>query len=143
MSRCPTRTMRASRSSSMTTGPARHGRTWRSSKSCSNAFTSRWERTEMAKRQSRGTRALLEEIGDLGSLDHATPAIQGAGTKVISIVLDRIRPDPAQPRRVLPEVIRAEFLAAHINARQALERWEDRKSTRLNSSHVRISYAVF
>src|SRR5690554_7459415 len=23
------------------------------------------------------------------------------------------------------------------------ERWEDRKSTRLNSSHVRISYAVF
>lgn len=78
----------------------------------------------MAKRQSRGTRALLEEIGDLGSLDGVTPAIQGAGAKVIGIVLDRIRPDPAQPRRVLPEVIRREFLAGLINARQALERWE-------------------
>jgi len=78
----------------------------------------------MAKRQSRGTRALLEELGDLGSLDGATPAIQGGGAKVISIVLDRIRPDPAQPRRVLPEVIRSEFLAGLINARQALERWE-------------------
>ena len=43
---------------------------------------------------------------------------------MISIVWDRIRPDPAQPRRVLPEVIRAEFLAGHISARQALERWE-------------------
>ena len=78
----------------------------------------------MAKRQSRGTRALLEEIGDLGTLDNVTPALQGAGAKVIGIVLDRVRPDPAQPRRVLPEVIRAEFLAGHINARQALERWE-------------------
>src|SRR5690606_17539518 len=64
------------------------------------------------------------EIGDLGSLDNVTPALQGTGAKVINIVLDRIRPDPAQPRRVLPELIRQEFLAGHINARQALERWE-------------------
>lgn len=78
----------------------------------------------MAKRQSRGTRALLEEMGALGGLDDLTPSLQGSGAKVISIVLDRIRPDPAQPRRVLPEVIRQDFLAGLINARQALERWE-------------------
>lgn len=78
----------------------------------------------MTKRQSRGTRALLEEVGSLGSLDGLTPAIQSGSAKVIGIVLDRIRPDPAQPRRVLPEVIRRDFLAGLINARQALERWE-------------------
>ncbi len=78
----------------------------------------------MAKRRSRGTRALLEEMGDLGELARAPSEISGRGVKVVSIVLDRIRPDPAQPRRVLPEPIRSEFLSGHINARQALERWE-------------------
>ncbi len=78
----------------------------------------------MAKRRSRGTRALLEEMGDLGDLAHSPAEISGRGLKVVSIVLDRIRPDPAQPRRVLPEPIRSEFLSGHINARQALERWE-------------------
>lgn len=78
----------------------------------------------MVKRRSRGTRALLEEMGDLGDLAGAPAEIAGRGVKVVDIVLDRIRPDPAQPRRVLPEVIRTEFLAGHINARQALERWE-------------------
>src|SRR5690606_40839700 len=38
--------------------------------------------------------------------------------------------------------------AGHINPKSGFERWEqgfaqDRKSTRLNSSHVKISYAVF
>lgn len=78
----------------------------------------------MVKRRSRGTRALLEEMGDLDDLAGAPAEIAGRGVKVVDIVLDRIRPDPAQPRRVLPEVIRTEFLAGHINARQALERWE-------------------
>ena len=78
----------------------------------------------MAKRRSRGTRALLEEMGDLGDLARTPSEISGRGVKVVSIVLDRIRPDPAQPRRVLPEPIRSEFLSGHINARQALERWE-------------------
>jgi ParB-like chromosome segregation protein Spo0J len=77
----------------------------------------------MVKRRSQGTRALLEEMGDLGFAETVTE-ITGRGIKVVSIVLDRIRPDPAQPRRVLPENIRSEFLAGHINARQALERWE-------------------
>ncbi len=78
----------------------------------------------MSKRSSKGTRALLEEMGDLGDFGDFAPEITGAGVKVISIVLDRIRPDPAQPRRVLPDLIRSEFLAGYINARQALERWE-------------------
>ncbi|HVO69629.1 MAG TPA: ParB N-terminal domain-containing protein [Aggregatilineaceae bacterium] len=78
----------------------------------------------MTKRRSRGTRALLEEMGDLGSLAETTAEIAGGSIKVVSIVLDRIRPDPAQPRRVLPDSIRKEFLAGHINPRQALERWE-------------------
>lgn len=78
----------------------------------------------MAKRRSQGTRALLEEMGDLGDFAGTTAEITGRGMKVVSIVLDRVRPDPAQPRRVLPEIIRDEFLLGHINARQALERWE-------------------
>jgi hypothetical protein len=63
-------------------------------------------------------------MGDLGSLAETTAEIAGGSIKVVSIVLDRIRPDPAQPRRVLPDSIRKEFLAGHINPRQALERWE-------------------
>ena len=78
----------------------------------------------MAKRRSQGTRALLEEMGDLGDFAGTTAEITGRGMKVVSIVLDRVRPDPAQPRRVLPELIRDEFLLGQINARQALERWE-------------------
>ncbi len=63
-------------------------------------------------------------MGDLGEFSESMTEITGSGLKVVDIVLDRIRPDPAQPRRVLPEMIRDEFLAGHINARQALERWE-------------------
>lgn len=76
------------------------------------------------RRRSQGTRNLLEEMGGLGDLADSMPEITGRGVRVVNIILDRIRPDPAQPRRVLPETIRSEFLAGHINARQALERWE-------------------
>ena len=78
----------------------------------------------MTKRRSRGTRALLEELGSLDGIAEAAPDIAGKGMRVVTIVLERIRPDPAQPRRVLPEAIRREFSAGNINARQALERWE-------------------
>lgn len=78
----------------------------------------------MTKRRSRGTRALLEEMGDLGDFASTGGEIAGRGIKVVSLVLDRVRPDPAQPRRVLPDTIREEFLSGRINARQALERWE-------------------
>lgn len=78
----------------------------------------------MTKRRSQGTRALLEEMGSLEGIAETTPDIAGRGVRVVNIVLDRIRPDPAQPRRVLPEPIRSEFLAGHLNARQALEQWE-------------------
>lgn len=78
----------------------------------------------MTKRRSRGTRGLLEEMGDLGDFASTGGEIAGRGIKVVSLVLDRVRPDPAQPRRVLPDAIRDEFLSGYINARQALERWE-------------------
>lgn len=80
----------------------------------------------MTKRRSRGTRALLEEMGDLEGFSDSTVEIAGRGLKVLNVVLERIRPDPAQPRRVLPSAIRDEFLVGNINARQALERWEAR-----------------
>src|SRR3989442_10781956 len=40
---------------------------------------------------------------------------------------------------------KAEILvrAFQVNRENLMSRWPDRKSTRLNSSHVRISYAVF
>src|SRR5690606_40267744 len=56
------------------------------------------------------------------------------------------------------DVILAQLIGQHANTLLALQRWEDavahledglevaredRKSTRLNSSHVKISYAVF
>ena len=67
---------------------------------------------------------MLEEMGALADFSESSGEIAGYGLKIVSIVLDRIRPDPAQPRRVLPEPFRREFLAGHITARQALERWE-------------------
>lgn len=78
----------------------------------------------MTKRRSRGTRALLEEMGDLGDFSESLSAIESEGARVIPLVLDRIRPDPAQPRRVLPEMLRNDFLSGRTNARQALEQWE-------------------
>ena len=68
----------------------------------------------MTKRRSKGTRALLEEMGDLGDLAQPAGEIAGQGIKVVRIVLDRVRPDPAQPRRVLPEPVRSEFSVGHI-----------------------------
>jgi hypothetical protein len=78
----------------------------------------------MAKRSSKGTRNLLEEMGDLRGFSDGVADLTTKNARVVTVVLDRIRPDPAQPRRVLPESVRSEFLSGLINARQALERWE-------------------
>src|SRR5690606_41914823 len=62
--------------------------------------------------------------------------------------------DPTATRTLLGLYHRARFAPHAVigasdvaAARRSLERiaasWEDRKSTRLNSSHVKISYAVF
>src|SRR3712207_7202404 len=57
------------------------------------------------------------------------------------LVLDGQR-EPAQPLGALPEVeVRDE--QPDRSAVLGLERFADRKSTRLNSSHANISYAVF
>lgn len=78
----------------------------------------------MAKRHSQGTRSLLEEMGDLGGFAESSDEIAGKGVRVVSLVLDRIQPDPGQPRRVLPAALRDDFIERRISARQALERWE-------------------
>src|SRR3989442_11805566 len=48
-------------------------------------------------------------------------------------------PFSSQPAKKFPEVQRA----LSLSPRRGKGQGEDRKSTRLNSSHVRISYAVF
>src|SRR5690606_19665382 len=64
-------------------------------------------------------RSTLEEIADADLILH---------------VVDGAHPDPEEQVRAVREVL-AEIGADHLP--------EDRKSTRLNSSHVKISYAVF
>src|SRR2546426_8607560 len=66
-----------------------------------------------------------------------------------SALFDRRHRDRAAPgieRRVEPrkrEVVRAEQLRRAVGGALRLARRRDRKSTRLNSSHLVISYAVF
>src|SRR2546426_7909177 len=64
---------------------------------------------------------------DLPRRHHAPPPIAGAGLR------DRPRLQRDQPQR----------LVALHEGRRAAEGDQDRKSTRLNSSHLVISYAVF
>src|SRR5690606_41745653 len=54
------------------------------------------------------------------------------------VVLDQVEQDPALDRLVLQAVERA-AVVPDLDALRGI----DRKSTRLNSSHVKISYAVF
>src|SRR5207248_8678520 len=54
-------------------------------------------------------------------------------------------PTGVEARRVKHDVIRLPFSGrtAHVDERRELSKDRDRKSTRLNSSHRTISYAVF
>src|SRR5438067_10062375 len=83
----------------------------------------------------------------------------GEGRKSMGETIDR--PSPFDPRLWTIDHIEGERLASTVGQREAfgarleasehfrvalgagLERVQDRKSTRLNSSHVSISYAVF
>src|SRR3712207_8318915 len=56
--------------------------------------------------------------------------------------LFRSRPAHASPRRLVAAPLRPRPAAGAVH-RLALDRGLDRKSTRLNSSHANISYAVF
>src|SRR5207302_2512544 len=77
----------------------------------------------------------------------------GAEVGVLHLEMDGARADPgaAQPggdaQRLLvdegEEVLAFEVVFEGLLGADALRRQVDRKSTRLNSSHVKISYAVF
>src|SRR6266511_4997865 len=67
--------------------------------------------------------------------------LEGADTpgKVAALSSKAVRPDPSDP--TVPSVA---ALCVYPNlVPHAVARLRDRKSTRLNSSHVKISYAVF
>src|SRR5436305_3472674 len=66
------------------------------------------------------------------------PAMEAVFAAKIDELVDRshgqIRADAAHRKLVA---------IGYLGSERTTRRWEDRKSTRLNSSHVRISYAVF
>src|SRR5436305_5079023 len=74
------------------------------------------------------------------SIDEAWSAFQ-LSTESADGTQRRHAPRGAQPLRSTPQQMRSGILAT-VGARRLLQEL-DRKSTRLNSSHVRISYAVF
>src|SRR5690606_41334485 len=55
--------------------------------------------------------------------------------------LERFAADPPPKTRLVPLKVAGAFHTHYVA--HAVERLGDRKSTRLNSSHVKISYAVF
>src|SRR5690349_24078106 len=55
----------------------------------------------------------------------------------------RLRPRQLRPRARRLDAVEARRRDARLGAQLAADRRADRKSTRLNSSHVEISYAVF
>src|SRR5690606_41854140 len=69
--------------------------------------------------------------------------------KAAHVRIDKLRADPARDARLMAEM--APLIAQYQRAVKALkgaedtqlEDFRDRKSTRLNSSHVKISYAAF
>src|SRR3712207_8766083 len=71
-------------------------------------------------------------------LDHVTPHPEGAAGKVdvVPLVLDL---DQATQDRVAPDF----HPAGQVDLHPQVGLRRDRKSTRLNSSHANISYAVF
>src|SRR5207302_2505160 len=58
-------------------------------------------------------------------------------------VLTRFPRNESTRKGNLAEVVLAEYIVARFPFRVDSFRGKDRKSTRLNSSHVKISYAVF
>src|SRR3989442_4590780 len=87
-------------------------------------------------------RGLVEDV----QLPLPTAAPAAAGESELARNLETLRFTPRQRRRRLAELEITETYLLEVpeaarEARMAMQ--SDRKSTRLNSSHVRISYAVF
>src|SRR5690606_40627928 len=84
-----------------------------------------------------GFQVVIEHIRRLGGRDiqcdvHASAIIRHQGFQL----------DSRRQLADLPEAV-SEVLSAAVTQVVTVYRGEDRKSTRLNSSHVKISYAVF
>src|SRR3712207_8029313 len=69
-------------------------------------------------------------------LESAAAKLQAAGARVESV-------DSIEPQGQLAVATHAVIMASEVAAFHLGEHGEDRKSTRLNSSHANISYAVF
>src|SRR2546426_5863988 len=71
----------------------------------------------------------------------ATPLARPLPEPRTGLLIDRSRPaEPMRARQSWPKMVTGKILDGD---RQPLEGASDRKSTRLNSSHLVISYAVF
>src|SRR5690554_7072921 len=79
-----------------------------------------------------------KELGVKNRLD-PKQSIEG-GARYLSKLRDRLKDVPEPDRTWLAL---AAYNVGYGHLRDARKITEDRKSTRLNSSHVRISYAVF
>src|SRR3712207_6950786 len=66
-----------------------------------------------------------------------------ATTEIYTLSLQRRSSDLAAIRSQQHQLARAANLISHSYGREPYRRVRDRKSTRLNSSHANISYAVF
>src|SRR5260221_1501858 len=65
------------------------------------------------------------------------------GGQLVEVEFEPVAADVLPPRAPEGYVLDAPLAAATLTDRIARQPWTDRKSTRLNSSHTVISYAVF
>src|SRR5699024_11581576 len=94
---------------------------------------------------------LADALGGHGQVPIVELAVSAVIAVVVVLLMLRLRtPEPRWARRWLgldavaqAVVVRPSLTVAHALARFDDHVLEDRKSTRLNSSHVSISYAVF
>src|SRR3712207_7339624 len=102
----------------------------------------------MIRRPPRSTLFPYTTLFRSGGQAVADAQLDGAEVRVradvpphLADALDRVRGD--QRLHVLLEAVPARELVGQAGGRHPLEDLRDRKSTRLNSSHANISYAVF
>ncbi|MBK9121549.1 MAG: ParB N-terminal domain-containing protein [Chloroflexi bacterium] len=71
------------------------------------------------KRQNQRIDELLDSVTD-DMLAGGQPQFTDSGLRVERLLLEMVRPDPIQPRRVLPEVLHFDFHAGRMTPTQAL-----------------------
>src|SRR5690625_5434221 len=89
------------------------------------------------KERHQGEVDQIIHCGD-SELNYGDEVLQG-----IQIVAGNTDFDPEFPNELVFDVKGTTFYVVHGHMHNIKETLEDRKSTRLNSSHVAISYAVF